>query len=187
MAQLVKNCLSMREMQETRVRALGREHPLKKGMETHSRILAYRIPWTGEPGRLQFMSLQRDAHDWVHAQAWKTNKQKKIWMYNCTHTHCWKNYPFFLLNCPCTIVKDQLTILCMGILGFPGCTSGKMRWIPGWVKYPRGGLDNPLQYSCLENPIDRGAWQAMVHRIAKSWTQLKLLSMHTCTIILIFK
>ena len=81
MAQLVKNCLSMREMQETRVRALGREDPPKKGMATHSRILAYRIPWTGEPGRLQFMSLQRDAHDWVHAQAWKTNKQKK---YECT-------------------------------------------------------------------------------------------------------
>ena len=75
----------------------------------------------------------------------------------------------------------------MAILGFPGGTSGKAVWIPGWVRSPGGGLDNPLQYSCLENPIDRGAWQAMVHQTAKSWTQLKLLSMHTCTIILIFK
>jgi len=36
-----------------------------------------------------------------------------------------------------------------------------------------GGHDKPLQYSYLENPMDRGAWQATVHSIAKSWTQLK--------------
>ena len=71
-----------------------------------------------------------------------------------------KKLSFCLLNCPCTIVKDQLTIFCMAILGFPGGTSGKVVWIPGWVRSPGGGLDNPLQYSCLENPIDRGAWQA---------------------------
>ena len=43
---------------------------------------------------------------------------------------------------------------------------------------PGGGNDYPLQYSCLENPIVRGAWQAMVHRIAKSQTRLKQLSMY---------
>ena len=43
---------------------------------------------------------------------------------------------------------------------------------------PRGGHGNPLQYSCLENPKDRGAWWATVHRAAKSWTQLKRLSTH---------
>ena len=36
-----------------------------------------------------------------------------------------------------------------------------------------GRHGNPLQYSCLENPMDREAWQAIVHRVAKSWTQLK--------------
>ena len=35
---------------------------------------------------------------------------------------------------------------------------------------------NPLQYYCLENPIDRGAWKVMVHRVAESWTQLKQIS-----------
>ena len=40
--------------------------------------------------------------------------------------------------------------------------------IPGWGRSPRGGDGNPLQYSCLENPMDRGAWQATVHRIAES-------------------
>ena len=39
---------------------------------------------------------------------------------------------------------------------------------------------NPLQYSCLENPMDRGAWWAAVHRVTQSQTQLKRLSMHAC-------
>ena len=41
-----------------------------------------------------------------------------------------------------------------------------------------GRHGNPLQYSCLENPMDRRAWQAMVHRITRSWTRLKQLSTH---------
>ena len=40
--------------------------------------------------------------------------------------------------------------------------------VPGSGKSPGGGHDNPLQYSCLENPMDRGTWQAIVHGIAKS-------------------
>ena len=47
---------------------------------------------------------------------------------------------------------------------------------------PGGGRGKPLQYSCLENPRVRGAWWAIVHGVAKSWTQLKHLSMHACTI-----
>ena len=42
--------------------------------------------------------------------------------------------------------------------------------IPGLEKSPRGGHGNPLQYSCLENPMDRGTWQATVHRVTKSQT-----------------
>ena len=49
-------------------------------------------------------------------------------------------------------------------------------WIPGWGRSAGGGNGNPLQYSCLENPLDRGAWWAMVHRVAKSWTQLSNLA-----------
>ena len=51
----------------------------------------------------------------------------------------------------------------------------------GSGRSPVGGHGNPLQYSCLENPIDRGAWQVTVHRVAKSWTQLKWLSTHKST------
>ena len=50
--------------------------------------------------------------------------------------------------------------------------------IPGSGKFPRGGHGNQLQYSCLENPMNREVWQAMVHRVAKSRIKLKPLSMH---------
>ena len=50
-------------MQETRILSLGREDPLEKEMATHSNILALEIPWTGEPGELQSMKLQRVVHD----------------------------------------------------------------------------------------------------------------------------
>ena len=45
--------------------------------------------------------------------------------------------------------------------------------IPGSEISPGEGNGNPFQYSCLANPMDRGAWQAIVYRVAKSWTQLK--------------
>ena len=52
--------------------------------------------------------------------------------------------------------------------------------IPGLGRSPGGGHGNPLQYSCLENPMDRGAWRAAVHRVAKSWTWLSdLACMHS--------
>ena len=59
-AQLVKNPPAM---WETRVGSLGWEDPLEKEVATHSRILAWRIPWTEEPGGLQFMGSQRIGHD----------------------------------------------------------------------------------------------------------------------------
>ena len=46
-------------------------------------------------------------------------------------------------------------------------------FIPGSGRYPGGGNGNLLQYSCLGNPMDRGAWGATVHGVAKSWTQLR--------------
>ena len=50
--------------------------------------------------------------------------------------------------------------------------------IPGLGRSPGGGQGNPLQYSCLENPMERGAWQATVHRVAQSRARVKHLSMH---------
>ena len=64
----------------------------------------------------------------------------------------------------------------------PPASAGDIRdtgSIPGSGRSPGGGHGNPLQYSCLEDPMDRGAWQATVHRGAKSQTQLKQLRTHT--------
>ena len=72
-----------------------------------------------------------------------------------------------------------LMVLNIGV-GFPGgsdgkepaCSSGDPDSIPGLGRSPGKGNGNPLQYSCLENPMDKGAWQATVHGVAKSWTWL---------------
>ena len=68
----------------------------------------------------------------------------------------------------------------MKYTGFPGgsdskesaCTGGDTGLISGSECFPGEGNGNPLQDSCLENSMDRGAWQATVHGVAKSWTQL---------------
>ena len=77
-------------------------------------------------------------------------------------------------------------------MGFPGGPSGKYpscqcrrhkrcRFHPWVATSPGGGHGSPLQCSCLENPMDRGAWQATVHGATKSWTRLKQFSTaHTC-------
>ena len=55
------------------------------------------------------------------------------------------------------------------------CLAGDTRdvsLISGWGRFPGEGNGNPLQYSCLGNPTDRGAWQAAVYQVAKSQTQL---------------
>ena len=65
-------------------------------------------------------------------------------------------------------------------LGFPGgsvvknlpASAANTGSISGLGKSPGEGNGKPFQYTCLENPMDRGAWQAIVHRVTKSWTQL---------------
>ena len=59
--------------------------------------------------------------------------------------------------------------------------AGDISLIPGSRRSPGGGHGNPLQYSCLENPMDRGAWWGIVHGVAKSQTQLKQFSTHAHT------
>ena len=54
--------------------------------------------------------------------------------------------------------------------------TGDVGSVPGSGRSPEGGDGNLLQYSCLENPMDRGAWQATVHGVAKSWTRQKQMS-----------
>ena len=87
-----------------------------------------------------------------------------ICMHTHTHTTLWR--------------RDRLPTLVF--MGFPGgsdgkessCSKGDLGWIPWLGRPPGGGHGNPLQYSCLENPMDRGACWATVHGVAKSQTWL---------------
>ena len=77
-----------------------------------------------------------------------------------------------------TIVETSLEKLSIFNKPFPGgsevkvsaCNAGDLGSIPGLGRSPGDGKGNPLHYSCLENSIDRGAWWATVHLVAKSWT-----------------
>ena len=99
-------------------------------------------PRTGEPGGLPSMGSHRVGHDWSDLAA--------------------------------------AAAAAGALLGFPGgsdskestCNVGDLTWIPGLGRSLGGGHGNPLQYSCLENPMDRGAWRTTVHGVARSWTWL---------------
>ena len=65
----------------------------------------------------------------------------------------------------------------------PPANEGEIKdpgFIPGLGRSPGGGQGNPLQYSCLENPMDRGAWRATDHKVTKSQTRPKRLSTDAC-------
>ena len=79
-------------------------------------------------------------------------------------------------------IKPNLNLetVCNILMGFPGvsdgeesaCSSGDLGLIPALGRSPGEGNDKPFQYSCLENPVDRGGWQATTHWVAKSQTWL---------------
>ena len=89
---------------------------------------------------------------------------------SCPHKKLYKNvYSLFTHNC------QNLTVITMSFWGFPPssvgkesvCNAGDMGSIPGSGRSPGEGNGNPLQYSCLENPMDRGALRATVHGVAR--------------------
>ena len=85
-------------------------------------------------------------------------------------------------------VSKVMLIFSITTGGFPwwlrgkesSCNAGEPGLMPGSGRSLWEGNGNPLQYSCLENPMDRGAWRAIVHGAANSWTQLKQLSTRAC-------
>ena len=96
---------------------------------------------------------------------------------------------FFFFFIPWLLTSLTLLVDWKIKLHHPDGTSGKeptcqcrrhkrYEFSPWAGKIPGGGHGNPLQYSCLENPMDRGAWRAMIHGVAKSWTWLKWLYIH---------
>ena len=87
---------------------------------------------------------------------------------------------FTLVVCICIIRGPSASGFPAGsVVKNPPASAGDTEYagpIPGLGRSPGGGHGNPLQYSCLENPMDRGAWRAIVHRIARSRARLKCLS-----------
>ena len=126
-------------------------------MATHSSILVWRIPWTREPGRLQSMG----SKSWTQLKQLSTHRPEGI----------------------CGSIPGNITSLTSGgasqealVVKNPPANAGDVRdasSIPGLGRSPGEGHGNPLQYSCLENPMDRGAWWDTVHGVAKSQTRLK--------------
>ena len=141
---------SLPARRKTWIRSLSWEDPLEKEMATHSSILTWKIPWTEEPGGLQSIRLQRVGHDWVTSLSLSIKSEGE------------------------------------SFLDFPGgsagkesaCNAGDLGSILGLGISPAEGKGYPLQYSCLEKPMDREAWWATVHTVAKSQTWLRWLSMY---------
>ena len=98
--------------------------------------------WTGRPGVLRFMGSQRVGHDWATNLIWSDL------MYHFHGLLRWLSGKESAYNA-----------------GDPGL-------IPALGRSLGEGNGYPLQYSCLENPMDRGTWQATVHGVTKSWTWL---------------
>ena len=119
-------------------------------MATYSSTLAWKISWTEEPGGLQSMGWQRVRHN-EHAYV-------RVHTHTHTHTH--------------TQVRSWASQVALEVKN-QSASAGEVREagsVPQSGRSPGGHRGNPLQYSCLENPMDGEAWQAMVHRVAKSWT-----------------
>ena len=85
-----------------------------------------------------------------------------------------------LIKCKCGCELGFPSGLSSKESAFNARDTGDVASIPGSGRSPGEGNGYPLQYSCLENPMDRGVWRASVNRVTKSWTQLKWLNTHTC-------
>ena len=133
--------------------SLGHKDPLEEGTATHSRILAWMIPWTEEPGGLLSLGLQRVRHDWSD------------------------------LACIVIYTQSQNIIIDFFFFfryGFPGgsevkesaCNMGDPGSIPGLRRYSGEGHGNPFQYSCLRIPWteEPGGLQSMKsQRAGRDW------------------
>ena len=97
---------------------------------------------------------------------------------SCLFTRCQPLYA----NCCSVLLHFSRLYQVVLVVKNPSASAGDTGSIHGLGRSPGGGKSYLLQYSCLERPMDRGVWQATVHRVSKIWTRLKQLSMHACTV-----
>ena len=133
-------------------------HTMEKAMATHSSVPAWRIPGTAEPGGLPSLGSHRVVHDWSDLAA-------------AAAAALWAGHSFCIVSVTsvvCHRLEDKPMSFPDGsvVKNLPA-NAGDAGSIPGLARSPGGGNGNPLQYSCLENPMDRGAWWAIVHGVSK--------------------
>ena len=149
----------MQEPQELCVPSLDGEDSLEEGMATNSSILAWRIPWTeklvlhvmaiGSQSQTQLKRFNMHSFGHIIIQVGSFCCQLKIYFVS---NHSIYELPQWLNSIESTR------------------NAGDLGSIPGSGRSPGGGNSNPLQYTCLKNPMDRGAWRATVHGVTKRQT-----------------
>ena len=149
----------MQEMQGTWVQSLGWEDSPKEGMETHSRILAWRIPWTEEPGGLQSMGSQRMGHSWAQQREKLRGKgarirgtlsvayaayhfliQSKSWKQKATHA--WSPFLWhwnlklrrLLLACLTLCAAPAVSLISLSFFSWPFCKARGINPMPPAVE-----------------------------------------------------
>jgi len=122
---------------------------------------------------MQVRSLVRELRSHMLCGAVKRlrGEKKNIYIYIYTHTHIWEVWEWWLAS----EIGDSLVRLSPNLYGLVPilgslCQNWLNCWAPSW--YLREGNGTPLQYSCLENPMDGGAWWAAVYGVSKSRTRL---------------
>ena len=115
MAQIVKNAPAI---QETWVWSLGWEDPLEEGMATHSSILAWRIPWTEEPGGLQSIGSQRLRHDWVTSTTYRVNLRLSSHLFQKS-IFILKKKIHTLYKCNADVIPNKINTNSMIFINYP--------------------------------------------------------------------
>ena len=112
--QRVKTPPAGQETQEMWVWSLGQEDPLEKEIATHSSIFAWRIPWTGEPGRLQSMGLQRVRHNWATRHTSSNSFflfTVYFYLFGCVRSWLWHAGSFFVLGLQNAWLSSRSSVL----------------------------------------------------------------------------
>ena len=151
-------------------------------------------PWTAcsSPGssvyrilQARILEIHKNLNDWI--------KHKMLFLFNLTYSSRSLHFDiwlyiflfFYFLEpqyFPHTINVMWAYQVALVVKNQPTMQEMQKKWVPSLSQEdsPGGGIGNPLQYSCLENPMDRGVWRATVHTVTKSWIPLKWLSIDVC-------
>ena len=158
----------MQVTQERWVWSLGWEDLLEKEVATYSSILAWEISWTEEPCRLQCKELdmtehyapnKRNPRELPHFFCHIRMQREDSYVWTREQGRTSESNGALILAFPASRTVYQPPSLWSLSYSSPNRLSGE-------------GHGNPLQYSCLENSMDRGAWRATIHGVTKSWTWL---------------